>query len=57
MLNRGLVSADRVAELHAAGKQVFVWTVNSSREMTKFAVWGVDGIISDDTKLLASTPS
>jgi glycerophosphoryl diester phosphodiesterase len=54
MLKRGLVSAELVDELHAAGKQVFAWTVNSAREMTRFAEWGVDGIISDDTKLLGS---
>jgi glycerophosphoryl diester phosphodiesterase len=55
MLNRGLISASLVDELHTAGKQVFMWTVNSPREMAKFADYGVDGIISDDTKLLAST--
>jgi glycerophosphoryl diester phosphodiesterase len=52
MLNRGLGSAKLVDELHEAEKQVFVWTVNSAREMRKFAELGVDGIISDDTKLL-----
>jgi glycerophosphoryl diester phosphodiesterase len=55
MLNRGLISASLVDELHTAGKQVFMWTVNSPWEMAKFADYGVDGIISDDTKLLAST--
>jgi glycerophosphoryl diester phosphodiesterase len=55
MVNRSLLSAELVSELHAAGKQVFVWTVNSAREMKQFADCGVDGIISDDTKLLAST--
>lgn len=53
MVNRGLLSATLVDELHAAEKQVFVWTVNNASEMKKFAEWGVDGIISDDTKLLA----
>lgn len=52
MANRGLVSEKLIAELHEAGKRLFVWTVNSAREMKKFAEWGVDGIISDDTKLL-----
>jgi glycerophosphoryl diester phosphodiesterase len=55
MANRGLVSQKLIAELHSAGKQVFVWTVNNAREMKKFAEWGVDGIISDDTKLLVET--
>jgi glycerophosphoryl diester phosphodiesterase len=35
--------------------QIFVWTVNSVSEMRKFAEMGVDGIISDDTKLMAET--
>lgn len=55
MANRSLVSENLVAELHSARKQIFVWTVNSAREMTRFAEWGVDGLISDDTKLLAAT--
>jgi glycerophosphoryl diester phosphodiesterase len=55
MLNRGLASAKSVHEMKSTGKEVFVWTVNSEREMVKFAEMGVDGIISDDTKLLAKT--
>ena len=38
--------------LHAAGKQVLVWTVNRREEMLKLNRRGADGIISDDTKLL-----
>src|SRR5436305_11608495 len=38
-----------------AGKQLFVWTVNRQDEMLRFAEMGVDGIISDDTALLART--
>ena len=57
MLNRKLVSESLVHELHEAGKQVFVWTVNNAREMQKLAALQVDGIISDDTKLLATTLS
>src|SRR5581483_8786620 len=44
-----LASQCLVRELHAAGKQVFVWTVNRESEMRRLAIWGVDGIISDDT--------
>jgi glycerophosphoryl diester phosphodiesterase len=38
-----------------AGKKVIVWTVNSAEDMRRFAEQGVDGIISDDTKLLVQT--
>jgi glycerophosphoryl diester phosphodiesterase len=55
MVERKLLSAKVFDEWKAAGKQVFVWTVNSAREMKNFAAMGVDGIISDDTRLLAGT--
>jgi glycerophosphoryl diester phosphodiesterase len=55
MVEQGLVSAKLVDEMKSAGKRVFVWTVNGAREMRKFAELGVDGIISDDTKLLVKT--
>jgi glycerophosphoryl diester phosphodiesterase len=52
-LHFNLLSASVVEELHAAGKQVFVWTVNDAPDMRAFAGMGVEGIISDDTSLLA----
>ena len=48
-----LLSEKLLEELHAAGKKVFVWTVNDRRDMTRFAGWGVDAIISDDSEDLA----
>ena len=54
-LERGLVNAAVVDQLHAAGKKVFVWTVDKESEMRSFAALGVDGLISDDTQLLART--
>jgi len=36
-----------------AGKQLFVWTVNRESDMRRFGELGVDGIVSDDTALLA----
>jgi glycerophosphoryl diester phosphodiesterase len=38
-------------ELRSAGKQLFVWTINDAAEVQRFRELGVDGIISDDTKL------
>ena len=57
MPHRKLVRHELISELHHAGKRVIVWTVNTTREMKRFAEWGVDGIISDDTKLLTATLS
>jgi glycerophosphoryl diester phosphodiesterase len=53
--HRSLVTRELIEEAHAAGKQVFVWTVNDQFEMWKLAGWGVDAIVSDDTELLGRT--
>jgi glycerophosphoryl diester phosphodiesterase len=53
----GLLSQKLVDELHAAGKTVITWTVNDPSKMLQAAAMGVDGIISDDTKLLVKTLS
>jgi glycerophosphoryl diester phosphodiesterase len=50
-----LVSRKLVEGVHAEKKQIFVWTVNSQSEILQLAEWAVDGIISDDTRLLAQT--
>jgi Glycerophosphoryl diester phosphodiesterase len=44
-----------VDEIHKAGKEVFAWTVNEAQLLLRFAEWGVDALISDDTALLAAT--
>jgi glycerophosphoryl diester phosphodiesterase len=53
--NEKLTTQSLVDEVHAAGKQIFVWTVNQESRMRTLAEWGVDAIISDDTALLART--
>jgi glycerophosphoryl diester phosphodiesterase len=50
-----LVDAELIRKVTGAGKKVMVWTVNDAIAMQQFAEWGVDGIISDDTKLLVQT--
>ncbi|MGZ4840813.1 MAG: glycerophosphodiester phosphodiesterase [Candidatus Angelobacter sp.] len=52
-----LLSPQLIENLHAAGKTVVTWTVNDPRRMLRAAGMGVDGIISDDTKLLVETLS
>jgi glycerophosphoryl diester phosphodiesterase len=53
--HHGLLTQKLMEELHAAGKKVITWTVNDPRKMLSAAAMGVDGIISDDTKLLVKT--
>ena len=48
LLDRGLVN-----EFHAAGKQVFAWTVNRERQMRSLAEMGVDALISDNPEVLS----
>ena len=50
-----LVVLEGITVIRDAGKKILVWTVNDAKEMVRFARAGVDGIISDDTKLLART--
>lgn len=50
-----LMRQELVAEIKAAGKKMFIWTVNVPADMKRFAQWGVDGIISDDPRRLALT--
>ncbi len=47
-----LAEPDLIRKIKGAGKKVFVWTVNDAADMQRFAEYGVDGIISDDTALL-----
>ncbi len=44
---RRIVRQDFVRVAHDAGLAVHAWTVNDPDEIARFAVWGVDGIISD----------
>ena len=50
-----LVEVELVRKIKGAGKKVLVWTVNDPADMLRFAQYGVDGIISDDTGLLCKT--
>ena len=50
-----LASREVVSMIRDAGKKILVWTVNDAKAMLGFAQAGVDGIISDDTNLLART--
>ena len=55
MAHCAILSPALLEQIHGNGQQVFGWTVNREAEMRRFAEWGVDGIISDDTRLLVET--
>ena len=50
-----LITAALIADVHAAGKSVFAWTINKKASMIRLANSGVDGIVSDKTELLVAT--
>ena len=50
-----LVRRDLIDEVHDRAKKIFVWTVNEREAMLRLAAWGADGVISDNTRLLAET--
>jgi glycerophosphoryl diester phosphodiesterase len=50
-----LVKRKLVEDVHAAGRKLVIWTVNDAPSMLRLAEWGVDGIISDETRLLVRT--
>ena len=50
-----VVSRAAVERAHAAGAAVFAWTVNDARTIRRVAAAGVDGIVTDDPRLLAAT--
>jgi len=47
-----LVDADLVARARALGARTIVWTVNDAAEARRLAGLGVDGICTDDVRLL-----
>jgi len=50
-----LLQPQLVEDVHRRGKQIMTWTVNSARRMRQLANWGVDGVISDNPRLLFRT--
>ncbi len=50
-----LVSELLIEETHRRKRQLFTWTVNLREDLLRLAEWGVDGLISDDPRLLNQT--
>lgn len=55
IVHESLFTQRLVDLVHDAGKKIFVWTVNDKKSMQRFAAMGVDGLISDNTRLLVKT--
>lgn len=55
IVHYSLASRRLIKETREAGKKLFIWTVNRPAAMLRFAAWGADGLITDQTDLLAKT--
>jgi glycerophosphoryl diester phosphodiesterase len=51
MAHEILVSGRLVHEVHAAGGQVYVWTVDDAERIRAYEELGVDGVITNDPRL------
>lgn len=51
-IHRALIAERLVDAVHAARRRVIAWTVNDRAEASRFAALGVDGLCSDDVRLL-----
>ncbi len=49
-----LVDEPLVAAVHGAGQRLLVWTVNDTERARRLTAIGVDGLCTDDVRLLAS---
>ncbi|WP_369281981.1 glycerophosphodiester phosphodiesterase [Oscillibacter sp. GMB15532] len=50
-LNANCVDAEVVQLSHSAGKQIYVWTINTKQILDKVIALGVDGVITDNPSL------
>ena len=47
-VNLGLVTPDLIRSAHAAGKDVYAWTVDDPLTMSRIISQGLDGLITDE---------
>ena len=53
-VNQNMASPAFIRRAHAAGKQVFVWTINDAISLSRWISMGVDGVITDEPALARS---
>ncbi|HWI22803.1 MAG TPA: glycerophosphodiester phosphodiesterase, partial [Baekduia sp.] len=53
MAHQAVVTKRFVDAVHAAGGEIYVWTVDDTRAIAKFRALGVDGITTNDPRLFA----
>lgn len=49
-----LASRELIGDLHEAGKEVIVWTVNRQEDVQRLVGWEADGIVSDEPEMLVA---
>ena len=49
------INFDLVKKVHNAGKEVYVWTINTEESVNRMVELGVDNIITDDVTMVKST--
>lgn len=50
--SKGMVTPRFVRGAHGAGKKVFVWTINDPVSLLRMLIYGVDGVITDEPKMI-----
>jgi len=53
--SKGMVTPRFVRGAHGAGKEVFVWTINDPVTLLRMLIYGVDGVITDEPKMIRRT--
>lgn len=46
-LDQKLITPERIGQIHEAGKEVWIWTVDNLDDIHKYLSWGADGVITD----------
>lgn len=53
-LQHDLITPELVRSLHAEGRRVVAWTVNEPERVRQLVDWGVDGIVTDNLREIAT---